>query len=200
MLDSAPVTGPSEPDAHRTKRHGERIVYDSEWVRLAMVDIEPPDGRRFEHHVVHMKPVAIAVLLNDADEILMVRRHRFATDEWGYELLGGLVEAGEEPARAAAREALEESGWAPSGPPAHLAHFQPLPGMVDAPMDVYLWREFEKVGEPSDAEEAGELRWVSLADVPRLIADRDVLGAGTLVALLQLVAMRAGVEFKPSAS
>jgi len=46
------VTGPSEPDAHRTKRHGERIVYDSEWVRLSLVDIEPPDGRRFEHHVV----------------------------------------------------------------------------------------------------------------------------------------------------
>jgi 8-oxo-dGTP pyrophosphatase MutT (NUDIX family) len=194
------VTGPSRPDAHRTKRHGERTVYDSEWVRLTLADIEPPDGRRFEHHVVHMKPVAIAALVNDADEILMVHRHRFATDEWGWELLGGLVEPNEDPADTAAREALEESGWAPSGPPVHLAHFQPLPGMVDAPIDVYLWRTFEQVGEPSDAEEAGDLRWVSLADVPRMIADRDVLGAGTLIALLQLVAMAAGTEFKPSAS
>ncbi|WP_433560199.1 hypothetical protein ACQPWY_26375 [Pseudonocardia xinjiangensis] len=25
----------------------------------------------------------------------MLRRHRFAVDEWGYELLGGLVEPGE---------------------------------------------------------------------------------------------------------
>lgn len=194
------MTSPSQPDAHRTKRYGERTVYDSEWVRLTLVDIEPPDGRRFEHHVVHMKPVAIAALMSDADEILMVRRHRFATDEWGYELLGGLVEAGEEPAATAAREALEESGWAPTGPPTHLAHFQPLPGMVDAPIDVYLWRTFDKVGEPSDAEEAGELRWVSLTNVPRMIADRDILGAGTLIALLQLVAMRAGTEFTPSAS
>jgi 8-oxo-dGTP pyrophosphatase MutT (NUDIX family) len=194
------VTGPSQPDAHRTRRHGERTVYDSEWVRLTLVDIEPPDGRRFEHHVVHMKPVAIAALVNDANEILMVHRHRFATDEWGYELLGGLVEAGEDPADTAAREAREESGWTPAGPPTHLAHFQPLPGMVDAPIDVYLWRAFEQVGEPSDVEEAGELRWLPLVDVPRLIADRDVLGAGTLIALLQLVAMDAGVDFKPSAS
>jgi 8-oxo-dGTP pyrophosphatase MutT (NUDIX family) len=194
------VTEPSQPDAHRTKRFGERTVYDSEWVRLTLVDIEPPDGRRFEHHVVHMKPVAIAALVNDDDEILMAYRHRFATDEWGYELLGGLVEATEQPADTAAREALEESGWAPVGKPAQLAHFQPLPGMVDAPIDIYLWRTFEKVGEPSDAEEAGELRWVPLAEVPRLIADQGVLGAGTLVALLQLVAMAAGAEFKPSAS
>jgi ADP-ribose pyrophosphatase len=194
------VTDPAQPDAHRTKRFGERTVYDNEWVRLTLVDIETPDGNRFEHHVVHMKPVAIAVLVNDDDEVLLVHRHRFATDEWGYELLGGLVEADERPTEAAAREAVEESGWAPVGEPEHLTRLQPLPGMVDAPMDIYLWRAFEKVGEPSDAEEAGELRWVPLAEVPRLIADRNVLGAGTLVALLHLVAMAAGTEFKPSAS
>jgi hypothetical protein len=28
--------------------------------------------------------------------------------------------------------------------------FQPLPGMVDAPVDVFLWRRAEKVGEPTD--------------------------------------------------
>jgi hypothetical protein len=49
-------------------------------------------------------------------------------------------------------------------------------------------------------KEAGDLRWVPLADVPRLIADQDVLGAGTLVALLQLVAVAGGTEFKPPAS
>lgn len=82
----------------------------------------------------------------------MVHRHRFATDEWGYELLGGLVEANEQPAEAAAREAVEESGWAPVGEPVHLTRLQPLPGMVDAPMDIYLWRSFEKVGEWRPAE------------------------------------------------
>jgi hypothetical protein len=62
---------------HRTISRGERTIYDNEWVRLTLVDIEPPSGRRFEHHVVHMKPVAIAVLLNERNEVLMLRRHRF---------------------------------------------------------------------------------------------------------------------------
>ena len=191
---------PSRPDEYRTIRRGERTVYDNEWVRLTLVDVEPPDGRRFEHHVVHMKPVAIAALMNERDEVLMLHRHRFATDEWGYELLGGLIEAGEDPAATAAREAVEESGFKPVGPPHHLISFQPLPGMVDAPIDIFLWRQFEKIGEPTDLEEAGEMRWTPLSEIPRLIADRQVLGAGTIVALLQLVALVHGVEFKPSAS
>jgi len=32
------------PDELRTKVFGERVLYDNPWVRLTMVDIEPPDG------------------------------------------------------------------------------------------------------------------------------------------------------------
>jgi ADP-ribose diphosphatase len=190
------VPEPSRSDEHRTIRRDERTVYDSEWVRVTLVDVEPPNGRRFESHVIRMRPVAVAALVNERDEVLMLHRHRFATDEWGYELLGGLVEAGEDPAATAAREAVEESGYAPLGEPRHLISFQPLPGMVDAPMSVYLWRRFERVGEPTDLEEAGELHWVPLSEIPRLVAARALLGAGTLVAVLQLVALGHGVEFE----
>jgi 8-oxo-dGTP pyrophosphatase MutT (NUDIX family) len=191
---------PSHPDEHRTITHGERTVYRSDWVRLALVDVEPPGGGRFEQHVVRMNPVAIAVLVNERDEMLMLHRYRFAIDEWGYEFLGGLVDDGEDPVRAAAREAVEESGHRPLGEPRHLVSFQPLPGMVDAPMDIYLWRAFEEVGEPTDQQEAGVLRWIPRSDIPRLIADREFLGAGTLVALLQLLALDRGVDVTQSSA
>jgi ADP-ribose pyrophosphatase len=102
------------------------------------------------------------------------------------------VDEGEEPAATAAREATEESGWAPVGEPEKLISFEPLPGNVKAPMDVYLWREFERVGEPTDAEEAGRVEWVPLARVTELAARGELLGAGTLVALLYFLALRAG--------
>lgn len=188
------MNGPSLPPENRTVKHGERTIYDSEWMRLTLADVGTPDGRRFEHHVVYMKPVAIAVLVNSADALLMLKRHRWVTDQMGFELLGGLVEPGEDPRDTAAREAEEESGWRPRGDPEHLASFQPLPGMVDAQMDVYLWREFSHVGESTDAEEAGELVWVRLADIPQLIAENRALGAGTLIALLQLVALGRGID------
>ena len=53
------------PDELRTKVFGERVLYESPWVRLTLVDIEPPDGHRFEHHVVRLFRVAIALVLNE---------------------------------------------------------------------------------------------------------------------------------------
>jgi 8-oxo-dGTP pyrophosphatase MutT (NUDIX family) len=171
---------------------GERTVYDNRWVRLGLVDVEAPNGERWDYHVVHLARIAVALIVNDdRDEVLMLWRYRFATEQWGYELLGGLVDDGEDSAATAAREAAEESGWAPVGEPQKLISFEPLPGNVTAPMDVYLWREFERLGEPTDTEEAGRVEWVPLSRVVELAQRGDLLGAGTLVALLYFLASRA---------
>ncbi|MBK0868302.1 NUDIX hydrolase [Saccharopolyspora sp. HNM0986] len=170
--------------------HGERTIYDNRYVRLGLVDVEPPDGRRFEHHVVHLDRVAVALIVNERDEVLMLWRYRFATDEWGYELLGGIVDGDEESTATALRETSEESGWEPLGEPEHLVSFEPIPGMVTAQFDVYLWRGAKRVGDPTDEEEAGIVEWVPLDRVIELTQQRKLLGSGTLVALLYYLASR----------
>ena len=170
---------------------GERTIYDSPWVRLGLVDVEAPHGERWDYHVVHFSRIAIALIVDEAaDAVLMLRRYRFVTDQWGYELLGGLVEEGEDSAATAAREAAEESGWAPKGEPEKLISFEPLPGNATAPMDVYLWRDFERIGEPTDQEEVGQVQWVPLSHIKVLVARGELLGAGTLVALLFFLGSR----------
>ena len=141
---------------------GEKTIYDNRWVRLGLVDVEAPNGERWEYHVVHLPRIAVALIVDDVDEVLMLWRYRFVTEQWGYELLGGLVDEGEDAERAAAREAAEESGWAPVGPAGEVDQLRAVAGNVTAPMDVFLWREFERVGEPTDAEEAGRVEWVPL--------------------------------------
>jgi len=47
--------------------HGERTSYDSEWMRLALVDVELPGGPRFEHHVLRMPAEAAGVVVDDPD-------------------------------------------------------------------------------------------------------------------------------------
>ncbi|MBE9375594.1 NUDIX hydrolase [Saccharopolyspora sp. HNM0983] len=170
--------------------HGERTIYDNRYVRLGLVDVEPPDGRRFEHHVVHLDRVAVALIVNERDEVLMLWRYRFATDEWGYELLGGLVEGDEASTATALREASEESGWEPVGDAEHLVSFEPIPGMVTSRFDVFLWRGAKHVGDPTDEEEAGTVEWVPLERVVELTRERKLLGSGTLVALLYYLASR----------
>ncbi|MGW1354761.1 NUDIX domain-containing protein [Streptomyces sp. NPDC002409] len=169
--------------------HGERPVYDNRWVRLDLVDVEPPGVKRFEHHVVRLQHVAVTAVLDDQDRVLMLWRYRFVPDQWGWELPGGIVDAGEDARTCAAREVEEETGWRPDKVE-HVVTYQPLVGMVDAPHEIFVAHGAEHVGEPTDAEEAGRVEWVPLADVPGLMARGQLMGSGTLVALLHVLASR----------
>jgi 8-oxo-dGTP pyrophosphatase MutT (NUDIX family) len=161
-----------------------RLVYDNPWIRVELVDVEPPAGGRFEHHVVRLDQVAVALIVDTSDRVLTLWRYRFATEQWGYEIVGGLVEVGEEPVVTAARECVEETGWRPVGEVEHLVSFQPLPGMVDSMVHAFLWRGAEKVGEPTDGEEAARIEWVPVDRLVELVRLGEVLGAGAIVPIL----------------
>ena len=169
--------------------HGERLVYDNPWVQLALVDVEPPGGERFEHHVVRLSHVAIAAIIDEQDRVLMMWRYRFVPQRFGWELPGGIVEPGENAAEAAAREVEEETGWKPTGALQHLLTFQPMVGMVDSPHELYIGHGAEKVAEPRlDASETARVAWIPLAEISGKMERDELLGAGTLVALLHTLA------------
>ncbi len=173
--------------------HGERLIYDNPWVQLALVDVEPPGGKRFDHHVVRLSRAAIALVVDDKDRVLMMWRYRFVPARFGWELPGGIIESGENGADAAAREVEEETGWRPSTL-RHLVTFQPMVGMVDSPHEVYVAHGATKVSEPRlDADEAAEVAWIPLTDISGMVERDELLGAGTLVALLHTLAFTKAV-------
>jgi 8-oxo-dGTP pyrophosphatase MutT (NUDIX family) len=163
--------------------HGERPVYESPWVSLALVDVEVPGGERFEHHVVRMPGEASAVVVRDKDRVLLIHRHRFITDTWGWEIPAGRVEAGEDPLAAAERETLEETGWRP-GPLTMLFSYFPSIGLIDQRFNVYLADGAEHVGEPADLSEADRVEWVATSELPELIRRGDIQDGYSLTALL----------------
>jgi 8-oxo-dGTP pyrophosphatase MutT (NUDIX family) len=181
--------------------HGERMIYESQWLRVAMADVELPNGERFEHHTVWMPSAAIVALLNDAQtHVLLMWRHRFVSDIWNWELPGGLVEDDEDPAETAAREAEEEVGYR-ARKLEHLVTFEPMIGMLSCPHHVYLSRGADRIRDPIEATEMERMEWVALTDVPTLIATGLIRNAGTLVALLHVLAIsgREAADRSPSA-
>jgi 8-oxo-dGTP pyrophosphatase MutT (NUDIX family) len=148
--------------------HGERAIYESEWVNLVLVDIEIPGERRFEHHVIRMPAQAAGCVVHDDERgVLLLWRHRFTTDTWGWEIPAGRIDSGETPEQCAARETLEESGWEP-GPLRHLTTYAPHNGTSDARFHLFAAAGARHVGEPSDPSESERIEWV---DTDRLRAE-----------------------------
>lgn len=179
------------PDGGRSRwrTFGERVIYDSSWVWLGQVDVEVPGGERFWHHVVRLNRAAMIALVDDRDRVLLMWRHRFVQDRWGWELPGGVVEPGEDPAVTAARELAEETGYEAASVE-HMVTFQPMVGMVDSEHVVFTGHGPRRCGAPVDVNESDRIEWVPLADVPALIRCGKIWNSGSLVALLGLLGLR----------
>src|SRR4051794_41849583 len=107
--------------------HGERALYESEWVNLTLVDVEIPGHERFEHHVVRMPHKAAGTVVHDPDRgLLLLWRHRVITDSGGWGGPAGQNDAGGTPPEGAGRGAPGGTGWGPR-PPAALVADPPAP-------------------------------------------------------------------------
>ncbi|HET9690282.1 MAG TPA: NUDIX hydrolase [Acidimicrobiales bacterium] len=163
--------------------HGERVVYASPWMSVALGDVEVPGGDRFEHHVLRMPRPAAGVVVADPERgVLLLWRHRWTTDAWGWEIPAGRVEAGEDLAAGAAREVLEETGWRP-GPLTHLVTYHPTSGSSDHTFACFLATGAEHVGPPTDTAEAERIAWLPPDRVRAEVAGGGVVDGLSLTAL-----------------
>jgi len=168
--------------------HGERPVYDSDWLRLVLVDVEVPGGERFDHHVVRFPRPASGTIVRDPDRgVLLIWRHRFITDTWGWEIPAGRIEPGESPEQAAVRETIEETGWRP-GPLSRLGAYAPNNGSTDQVFHLFTADGGTRVGEPSDPSESERIEWVEPDKVRWLIGQGQVYDGMSLTGLLWALA------------
>jgi 8-oxo-dGTP pyrophosphatase MutT (NUDIX family) len=95
---------------------------------------------------------------------------------------GGWIDEDEDPADAIRREVEEETGWR-AGPLTELGSWFNVPGISDARCTLYLADGATLVSGPEDDSESARVDWVSVRDIPQLIADRQITDGDTLIAL-----------------
>ena len=80
--------------------------------RFAIAEDHPVvKGHKIKFDMVMERGGAVVVPVLDDGRIVMERQYRHTIRKWGYELPGGLIERGETPREAAARELKEETGY-----------------------------------------------------------------------------------------
>lgn len=107
--------------------------------------------------------VGVRAVLIDGRKVLLVR-HTYLP---GWQFPGGGVERGETAEAAAAREALEETGYAVEGRPELLGFYlHRIAGTARDHVAVYVWRQF-RVARPFRPNlEIAECRWFDVDALP----------------------------------
>lgn len=162
-----------------------RPVYESEWVNVELYDVELPDKSTTEHHVVKVTSgQGAGIVAHDSEKgVLLVWRHRFVTDTWGWELPSGSIDDKETPKKAALRELTEETGWK-SEKADSLFAFHRMPGVLDQIDHAFYTDEVTWVGPGRDANEAADVAWMSLEQIKTAIQKSEVTDAFTVTSLL----------------
>jgi 8-oxo-dGTP pyrophosphatase MutT (NUDIX family) len=134
------------------------------------------------------------------NEIVFVRQFRHGTQAFTLEIPGGLVDPGEDPAEAARRELLEETGYA-GGEPSLLGIVEPNPAILSNRCHTYLVRDAALVGQPS--LEPGEdvvVATLPVREVPLAIADGRIAHALVICAFWWFFQQDCGQSYDPKRS
>lgn len=163
-----------------------RKVYQCNVFSVFERESRGPDGRVGRFAVMEAKDWAVVVpyvRTENGTSFLMVRQYRHGADEVSLEFPGGVVEPGEDPAHAAARELAEETGWV-SAQILHAGTVFPNPAIQDNHFHVFIALDPEpKVTRNLDSNE--------IIDAHLMPADeiRKKMGTGELRHALMVTAL-----------
>lgn len=142
------------------------------------------DGRTSDWFVIQTNDFVNVVAVTAEEELVLVRQFRHGSDEFSWEIPGGMVDEGEEPLAAGVRELAEETGYA--GESARIfARCHPNPAIMDNWCHFVLATDVRRVSEPDwDENEQMEIRTVPMAEVREMLAQGRLTHSLTLAALL----------------
>ncbi|MBB6611168.1 NUDIX hydrolase [Pontibacter sp. Tf4] len=170
------------------------MVVDEKWYRLRRDEVELPNGVVLDDYYVSVRPdVVLTFPVTDDGQVIFVRQYKHAAGNVFIELPGGVIDDHEQnPAEAARRELLEETGYTSD-------NMELLLEVIDNPTKdtnkiyFYLARNAYKVAEQNlDETENIEVLHVPVKEVEQMVLSGSIHVSGS-VALCLLALKKLGL-------
>ncbi len=165
-------------------------VFDGARFTVRALELDRRDGGVMRREVVVPSDAVVILPLLDERTVVMIRNERFAVGQTLWELPAGTIEAGEDPDACAARELVEETGYA-AGEIERLTSFYPSPGFCTELLTAYRATGLTHEGQNLDETERITPEILPIQDVMTMIRDNVIRDAKTIATLLFHVSLGA---------
>ena len=151
--------------------------------------VEKASGRKTTREVVEHSDCIAAVVIDEQDNVLLVRQFRHAVGKFLLEIPAGGIDPGEEPIDSVRRELQEEIGYFPRKIDS-LGGFYAIPGYGTEYLHCFLATDLVPSRLIAEDTESIELVRVSPDQIPQLIASGEICDAKSIAALLSFLSIR----------
>lgn len=158
-------------------------IYKAHIFSAEKIKIELPDGKQRYYDMVRHGPAVVIVPVTEDGKILFVRQYRLGAEKELLELPAGMINYGEDPDPAAARELREETGLEASEM-IRLGGFYASAGYCSEYLNIYLARDLKWNPLPQDDDEFISNISMSVEEAYTLVENGGMEDSKTIAALM----------------
>jgi len=162
---------------------GEKIVeYQNKYFSVYSQEVN--FGSFSKKYYVNQNGTKACLLIDDHHSILLARQYRFLIDRPVWEIPGGKVEEGEDPAQSAVRECEEETGIQGLNVKP-LIHYPQGLDCLSAHARLFHTTEFKQMREfKPDPAEVDMIKWIPFQDCMEMIRVGEIVDHFSIISLL----------------
>ena len=161
------------------------IVFEKGPLKVADCKLQIGEGAVISRQILEHPGSVVIVPKIDAEHYYLIRQHRYAVNDYLWEVPAGGVEKGESLEDAARRELAEEIGFRPDKIKKITSIF-PSPGVSGEEMHLFLGEDLIFQPLEGDEDEAIEVQSFSADEIMMKIERGEIKDAKTIVAFYYL--------------